>query len=87
MDALFPCRCRLDLDGVAVPTLLLDLVLILFSGSDLVFSEVLDPSVLALSLVLDLALVVGLILAPVLILELVLGSWLVLHGCSRPLAL
>ena len=86
MDALL-CRCRLGLDGVAVPTLLLDLVLILFSGSDLVFSEVLVPSVLALSLVLDLALVVGLILAPVLILELVLGSWLVLHGCSRPLAL
>ena len=55
-----------------VPTLLLDLVLILLSGSDLVFSEVLDPSVLALSLVLDLALVVGLILAPALILELVL---------------
>ena len=46
---LFPCRCRLDLDGVAVLTLLLDLALILFSGSDLVFSEILDPSVLALS--------------------------------------
>ena len=72
MDALFPCRCRLDLDGVVVPTLLLDLVLILLSGPDLVFSEVLDPSVLALSLVLDLTLVVGLILAPALILELVL---------------
>ena len=72
MDALFPCRCRLDLDGVVVPTLLLDLVLILLSGSDLVFSEVLDPSVLALSLVLDLTPVVGLILAPALILELVL---------------
>ena len=69
---LFPCRCRLDLDGVAVLTLLLDLALILFSGSDLVFSEILDPSVLALSLVLDLTLVVGLILAPALILELVL---------------
>ena len=69
---LLSCRCRLGLDGVAVPTLLLDLVLILFSGSDLVFSEVLVPSVLALSLVLDLTLVVGLILAPVLILELVL---------------
>ena len=69
---LFPCRCRLGLDGVAVPTLLLDLVLILFSGSDLVFSEVLVPSVLVLSLVLDLTLVVGLILAPVLILGLVL---------------
>ena len=55
MDALLSCGCRLGLDGVAVPTLLLDLVLILFSGSDLVFSEVLVPSVLALSLVLDLA--------------------------------
>ena len=87
MDALLSCRCRLGLDGVAVPTLLLDLVLILFSGFDLVLSEVLVPSVLALFLVLDLALVVGLILAPVLILELGLGSWLVLHGCSRPLAL
>ena len=74
MDALLSCRCRLGLDGVAVPTLLLDLVLILFSGSDLVFSEVLVPSVLALSLALDLALVVGLTLAPVLVLELVLGS-------------
>ena len=72
MDALFPCRCRLDLDGVVVPTLLLDLVLILLSGSDLVFSEVLDPSVLALSLVLDLTLVVGLLGAAALILELVL---------------
>ena len=70
MDALFPCRCRLDLDGVVVPTLLLDLVLILLSGSDLVFSEVLVPSVLALSLVLDLILVVGLSLVPALILEL-----------------
>ena len=72
MDALFPCRCRLDLDGVAVPTLLLDLALILFSGSDLVLSEILDPSVLALSLVLDLTLVVGLVLVPALTLELVL---------------
>ena len=69
---LFPCRCRLDLDGVAVPTLLLDLALILFSGSDLVLSEILDPSVLALSLVLDLTLVVGLVLVPALTLELVL---------------
>ena len=72
MDALFPCRCRLDLDGVAVPTLLLDPVLLLFSGSDPVFSEVLVPLVLVLSPVLDLTLVVGLIPAPVLILELVL---------------
>ena len=71
---MLSCRCCLGLDGVAVPTLLLDLVLILFSGSDLVFSEVLVPSVLALSLALDLALVVGLTLAPVLVLELVLGS-------------
>ena len=53
-----------------VPTLLLDLVLILFSGSDLVFSEVLDSPVLALSLFLDLALGVGLILALFLDLEL-----------------
>ena len=70
MDALLPCRCRLDLDGVAVPTLLLDLVLIQLSGSDLVFWVVLIFSVLALSLVLDLILVVGLSLVPVLVLEL-----------------
>ena len=70
MDALFPCRCRLDLDGVVVPTLLLDSVLILSSGSDLVFSGVLDSPVLALSLCLDLALGVGLILALFLDLEL-----------------
>ena len=50
--------------------MLLDLVLIQLSGSDLVFWGVLNFSVLALSLVLDLILVVGLSLVPVLVLEL-----------------
>ena len=50
--------------------MLLGLVLIQLSGSDLVFWGVLIFSVLALSLVLDLILVVGLSLVPVLVLEL-----------------
>ena len=53
-----------------VLTLLLDLVLIPLSGSDLVLRGVLIFSVLALSPVLDQILVVGLSLVPVLVLEL-----------------
>ena len=62
-----------------VLTLLLDLVLIQLSGSDLVFWGVLIFSVLALSLVLDLILVVGLSLVPFLVLELSLVPFLVLE--------